>query len=264
MLSRLAPEHDGLGDAPRDQLKAIGVQLYTVRDQMQKNVDATLARVSGIGYKEVEFAGYFNRTPAEIAARLKSTGLRAPAAHISLNEIRNTWSQTLDMASTVGHEYLVCAWIDDKERTTDGFKRVADDFNRAAEQARAHKIAFAYHNHDFEFKALGGVLPYDMLLAACDPKLVQMELDLYWINKAGHDPLMYFARHPGRFPLVHVKDMKRDGSMTDVGAGALPFGKYFAAAKQGGIKHFFVERDNPTDSLASIEQSYRALRALTF
>jgi sugar phosphate isomerase/epimerase len=264
LLPRLAPERLGLSETGRDKLKTIGVQLYSVRDQMEKSVDTTLARVAGIGYREVEFAGYFNRTPAEIAARLKSTGLRAPSAHISLNEIRNKWPQTLDDASLIGHEYLVCAWIDVKERTTDGFKRVADEFNRAAEQARAHKIRFAYHNHDFEFKPLDGARPYDVLLGACDPKLVQMELDLYWINKAGFDPLVYFAKQPGRFPLVHVKDMNADGSMADVGAGKLPFGIYFSHAKQAGIKHFFVERDDPSDSFASIAKSYHALMALTF
>lgn len=248
----------------KDRVEKVGVQLYTVREHMKTSVDTTLARLAGIGYKEVEFAGYFDKTPAQISSLLKTTGLRAPSAHISLNEIRNTWSRTLDVASEIGHEYLVCAYVDAKERTIDSYNRIADDFNRAAEQAKAHRIAFAYHNHDFEFDTLGNVMPYDLLLSKCDAKLVLMELDLFWINKAGRDPLVYFAKYPGRFPLVHVKDMKADGTMVEVGAGKIPFAGYFAHAKQAGIKHYFVEHDNPVDAFASVEHSYKHLKALTF
>ena len=246
------------------RLRKIGVQLYTVRDQMKQSVDVTLARVAGIGYQEVEFAGYFDKSPKQIAAQLKTTGLRAPSAHISLDDIRNRWPQALDIASEIGHEYLVCAYIDAKERTLDGYNRIADEFNRAATQAKAHRIAFAYHNHDFEFTSLGDVLPYDLLLTKCDATLVQMEMDLFWINKAGRDPLAYFAKYPGRFPLVHVKDMMADGTMTDVGAGKIPFATYFARTQQAGIRHYFVEHDNPGDAFASIERSVKYLKALTF
>ncbi|MEP7344654.1 MAG: sugar phosphate isomerase/epimerase [Gemmatimonadaceae bacterium] len=245
-------------------LEAIGVQLYTVRDEMKKNVDATLARVAQIGYREVEFAGYFDKTPSQIVALLKSTGLRAPSSHISLNDIRSRWPQVLDIAAEIGHGYLVCAYIEEKDRTLDSYNRIVEDFNRAGEQAKAHKITFAYHNHDFEFKSLGDTLPYDLLLSKCDAKLVKMELDLYWINKAGHDPLVYFAKYPGRFPLVHLKDMKADGAMASVGEGRIPFATYFAQAKKAGIKHYFVEHDNPGDAFASIERSFRYLKALKF
>jgi len=250
--------------ATAERLKRIGVQLYTLRDQMQKSVDATLARVASIGYQEVEFAGYFDKSAAQIAALLKSTGLRAPSAHISLDLIRTRWQETLDIAGTIGHEFLVCAYIDAKDRTLDSYNRIVDDLNRAAERAKAHQIGFAYHNHDFEFNAIGDVLPYDLLLTKCDAHLVLMEMDLYWINKAGRDPLAYFAKYPGRFPLVHVKDMTRAGAMADAGAGKIPFGKYFAQAKQGGIKHFFVERDDPGDSFASIENSLKYLKTLDY
>ena len=263
-LPALLSEGSLFANGEKGQLKQIGIQLYTVRDQMKSGVDATLARIAGIGYKEVEFAGYFDKTPAQIAAQLKATGLRAPSSHISLDVIRNQWPQTLDAAAEVGHEYLVCAYIDAKERTLDSYNRIADEFNKAAEQAKAHKINFAYHNHDFEFTSLGDVLPYDLLLKKCDARLVLMEMDLFWINKAGHDPLAYFAKHPGRFHLVHVKDMTADGSMVAVGAGKIPFASYFAKAPQAGIKHYFVEHDNPGDAFASAEQSFKYLKALTF
>lgn len=249
------------------RLTTIGIQLYTVRGEMQKSVDSTLERIAAIGYREVEFAGYFGKAPAVIAERLKATGLRAPSAHISLDDIRNRWPQVLDAASTMGHSFLVCAFIDPRERTPDGFKRAADDFNTAGAAAARHQIGFAYHNHEFEFQPISSTdrrLVYDVLLETCDPTLVKMELDLYWMNHGKHDPLLYFGRYPGRFPLVHVKDMNVDGSIADVGAGTLPFARYFAREGQAGIQHYFVERDDPIDAFQSAEASYRYLNRLTY
>ncbi|MFN8573688.1 MAG: sugar phosphate isomerase/epimerase [Gemmatimonadaceae bacterium] len=249
-------------------LSRIGLQLYTVRDAMQKDVNGTLARVAKVGYKEVEFAGYFGKKPSEISALLTETGLRAPSAHISLDDIRGRWSETLDAASAIGHDYLVCAYIGENERNPENYKKIAQEFNKAAEQARTHKIAFAYHNHDFEFVPMGEgkerVLVYDYLLRTCEPKLVRMELDLFWINKAKQDAFKYFARYPGRFQLVHVKDMGADGKFADVGTGNLPFKRYFAKARQAGIRHYFVEHDQPGDAFASIERSYQYLSKLEF
>ncbi len=248
---------------PPSAVSRCGVQLYTVRSEMEKSVDATLARVAGIGYKEVEFAGYFGKTPAEIAARLKSTGLTAPSAHIGLAEIRGKWSETLDIASAIGHRYLVCAYLTaDQRGNAETYRRLAAEFNVAAQAAKAHGITFAYHNHDFEFQPLAGTNGYDVLLAETDKGLVHFEMDLFWITKAGKNPTDFFAAYPGRFPLVHVKDMKIDGSMTEVGSGTIPFATIFAKAKQAGIKHYYVEHDQPKDAFASITSSYKALSVL--
>ena len=122
---------------------------------------------------------------------------------------------------TIGHKYLVCAWINDEDRSLDGYRKVGEEFTRAAETARKAGIEFAYHNHSYEFVPLSGQLPYDILLAASDPALVKFEMDLFWITKGGGDPLAYFAKYPGRFPLVHVKDMTADGRMVDVGRGRI-------------------------------------------
>ncbi len=243
-------------------VKPVGVQLYTVRDQMEKDVEATLAKVASIGYKEVEFAGYFNRTPAQIARTLKTNGLTSPSVHIPVGEILKAPTAALDAMETIGHKFAVMPWIDPKERTLDNYKRFADQFNAAAALTSKRGIQFCYHNHDFEFERTGGIVPYDMLLERCDPKLVKFEMDLFWMNKAKQDPLVYWAKYPGRFPLVHVKDMTAAGDMTEVGAGVIPFKTYFAKASQAGITHYFVERDNPTDSFASIAASFKALSAL--
>lgn len=248
------------------RIERVGLQLYTVRQEMEKDVEGTIARVAASGYKEVEFAGYFKKTPAEIRAMLDRHGLTSPSAHISSGE-PDAWKQALDAAHVVGHQYVVVPWIPQEQRTgIDGYKQIAAHFNKAAEQARAAGLQFAYHNHDFEFAAVDGKLPYDVLLAETDPKLVQMEMDLYWIIKGGQEPLAYFARWPGRFPMVHVKDSMGppDNKMADVGAGKIDWKRIFAQQSQAGIKHFFVEHDQPADAFASIKASCDYLKRLEF
>lgn len=260
----------GLGESPGSwigpppvAIARPGIQLYTLRSEMKKSVEATVAKVAQLGFKELEFAGYFKRTPAQIAALLKANGLTAPSAHVDRNAIGKGWPNLLDLAARIGHQWVVVAYIPDADRASaDSYKRLAGEFNTAAAAAKQRGISFAYHNHDFEFAALGNTNGHAVLLKECDPALVQFELDLYWITKARHDVAAYVARHPGRFPLVHVKDMMADGSMTEVGSGTIDFQKIFTAAK-GGIKHFFVENDNPTVPFESVGKSVQALRRLS-
>src|SRR5204863_145165 len=176
-------------------------------------------------------------------------------------------SYMADAAPVIGHRYLVLAWIPAEERhTLDDYKRWAERLNRAGTEAKAAGLQFAYHNHDFEFAPLEGKLPYDVLLAETDPKLVQLEVDLYWITKGGQDPLAYFARWPGRFPMVHVKDSAGppDHRIVEVGAGKIDFKKIFAQSDQAGIKYYFVEHDEPADAFASIRASCEYLKRLEF
>lgn len=264
-----------LGGAPRPwwqqqggtrRLDRIGLQLYTVRREMQQSVDRTLARVAEIGYKEVEFAGYFGKTPREIRALLDANGLTAPSAHSAdLDSIRRRWTQTMDDAQTIGHQYLVCASLPGAERTLAGYYRVADLFNRAGEEALARGMKLGYHNHAFEFETFpDNVAPYDILLTRTDARFVQFQMDLYWMRRGERDPLFYFSTYPNRFYSLHVKDMAANGEMADVGAGRLPFAVYFARAQDVGVRHYFVEHDNPPDPWASITASFRHLRALMY
>jgi sugar phosphate isomerase/epimerase len=247
------------------RLDRIGVQLYTVRSAMEDSVERTLERVAQIGYNEVEFAGYFGRSAQQIRQVLDDTGLTAPAAHTPLEPLETEWAATVDFAAAIGHQYLVVPWIAPENRTSlDDYRRMADRLNRVADRAKAAGLGFGYHNHDFEFEPLEGRVPWDVLLEETDPALVKIELDLYWITKAGGDPVAQFREHPGRFPMVHVKDMAADGSMVDVGAGTIDFPALFALSDQAGIRHDFVEHDNPGDPFASIAASYRYLRALEF
>lgn len=240
-----------------------GIQLYTVRALMAKDVEGTLAALGKMGYKEVEFAGYYNRDPKALRGTLDGAGLTAPSAHIPLDALRTSLGPTLDAAAVVGHQFIVCPFLMPNERTDESFKRLTDDLNRIGGEVKARGMQLAYHNHDFEFKPMAdGKLPYDAMLAGTDPSLVKMEVDLYWMTFAGKDPLAYLAANPGRFPLCHVKDLSRTGGtphMADVGQGQIDFKQIFA---KGQFQHYFVERDDAPDPLANARTSVAALRKL--
>jgi sugar phosphate isomerase/epimerase len=248
--------------APRRALTRIGLQLYTVRGEMGRDFAGTLARVAAIGYTEVEFAGYFGRSPTEVRELLTHHGLTSPSTHIPFAAIRKEWGKTLADASAIGHQWVTIPWIPEEERRTlDGWKRVAHAFNDAATEARAAGLRFAYHNHDYELKPIGDVVPLDLLLSETDPALVDFEMDLYWLVKAGRDPLDYFARFPKRFPLVHVKDSAGppEHRMVNVGRGTIDFRRIIGRSGQAGIEHYFVEHDQPTDPMESARESYQYL-----
>ncbi|HET9383542.1 MAG TPA: sugar phosphate isomerase/epimerase [Gemmatimonadales bacterium] len=249
------------------KIDKIGVQLYTVRDQMKADFEGTLARIAQIGYKEVEFAGYYDRSPADVRAILERNGLTAPATHM-MSDNTEGWKKAIDLAKSVGHNYLVAPWIpEEKRKTLDDWKRIGDEFNRVGQMAKDAGIQFAYHNHDFEFQPrIEGRIPFDVLLENTDAKLVQLEVDLYWITKGGQDPLAYFQRWPGRVPLVHVKDSMGgpEHKMVDVGQGKIEWKRIFAKREQAGIKHFFVEHDQPPQPFDGIAMSYTYLKNLEF
>ncbi len=248
------------------RIAKLGVQLYTVRGLMHESVEKTLVDVAAAGYREVEFAGYFQRTPKQVRAALKAAGLEAPSTHVGIEQVRNELPRLLDDAKVMGHRYIVVPWLDQRDRTPDGYRALADDLNRAGEAADRVGIRIGYHNHDFEFTLLNGERPFDLLLQRTAKDLVSFELDLFWITKAGGDPLAYFRGHPGRFALVHVKDMTAapEQAMVDVGAGSIDWKAIFARRGEAGIRHFFVEHDGPADALASIRASAAYLRALRF
>lgn len=255
----------GLLAAPPGRLGHIGVQLYTVRTLLARDFEGTLAQLARIGYREVEFAGYYDRSPGELRKTLDRLKLAAPAAHIPFEALRDEPNRAFDAAEQLGHRYLVVGWLnkDDRE-TTRSLVRTAAAFNRIGERARRRGLRFAYHNHDFEFTRIDGRVAYDVLLDDTDPALVAFEMDLFWVAKGGADALAYFERYPGRFPLVHVKDMAAGQRMVDVGQGHIDWRRIFGRRKQAGIRHFFVEHDEPADPIASVRASYQYLRALKF
>ena len=260
--------YDGGALAAGRKLSRIGMQLYTVRRELEKGFEGTLRQVAALGYREVEFAGYFGRKPGEIKTLLKRLKLDAPAAHVPLAELRGDLRPMLDAAQTVGHRYLLVAYLRDVERRTlDDYRRHADLFNEAGVRLRKAGLRFAYHNHDFEFEPTGGHIPYDLLLERTDPRLVKMEMDLYWTVKGGASPLKYFEKYPGRFHLLHVKDMDSTPRrhFTEVGRGVIDFKTIFAGAGRAGVRHYFVEQDQtPGSPFDSLKLSMDYLRKLEF
>jgi sugar phosphate isomerase/epimerase len=256
------------GEAAAKKLGSIGVQLYTVRDEMAKDFEGSLEKVAAVGYKEVEFAGYYNKSPKDVRAALDRNGLAAPSAHMPLADIQTKLDQTIETVKAVGHQFLICPYLEDKDRRTlDDYKRHAETFNRAGEACRKAGIQFGYHNHNFEFEAKDGKLPYDLLLEKTDKNLVKMELDLYWISKAGQDPIAYIDKHKDRFALFHVKEMDKTPmrGITEVGRGVIDFKSIFAKAPRGAIKHYFVEQDTcPGSPFDSIKISFDYLKQLEF
>lgn len=257
-----------------------GLQLYTVRDAMQKDPKGTLARVADIGYKEMEGATYtgtelyYGMKPAEFTKVLNNNGLTIPSSHYLLGSrkmngeypkgtILHDWDRAVEDAAKVGQEFMVCAYLFDTERETiDDYKRIAEHFNKAGEACKKAGIQFCYHNHNFEFQMMEGQIPYQVLLNNTDKDLVKMEMDIYWVIKGNHDPVALFKEHPGRFPLWHVKDMDNTSKhfFTEVGNGIIDFKRVFAHADQAGLKHFFVEQDEcPGSPFDSINQSINYL-----
>jgi len=261
-LPILTPLLGTLEKAP-DRIERIGLQLYTVRDLMQADVGRTLEKVAAIGYREVEFAGYFGESPARIRMLLDAVGLEAPSSHVSLQDLTLDPARIFDAAEVIGHRYLVVPSLDPQDRRSlDDYRRVAAALNRAAEIASTRGLWVGYHNHDFELARIGGVLPYDVLLAQTDPTLVCFEMDFYWMTRGRADPVAYLQRHPGRFHLCHIKDMDRRRKMADVGAGRIDFRKILRHREAAGLRHFYVEHDRPVDPLTSIRASYGFLHKL--
>jgi len=260
-------------EAQAKPIKNVGLQLYTLRGELSKDPDATMKRVAEIGYKEVETFGYtdgkfFGKTPQAFKEQLKSLGLTSPSGHYMPNQLKSGWDKIVDDAATIGQKYMACAYIMPAERTkADDYKGFVDLFNKAAETCKKAGIQFVYHNHDFEFQPLNGQLGYDIILKGTDPKLVKMELDLYWTIIAGKDPVDLFKQNPGRFPLVHMKDIAKTEKkeFAEVGTGSVDFQRILNAAKIGGIQHYFVEQDAVTKGtpLEAIATSFKNMQKLS-
>lgn len=265
--------------AAEHRIERLGLQLYTVRTEMAKDFEGTLAKVAAAGYREVEFAGYFDQDPKKVRSILDRHKLTAPSAHIDFATVETKLDQAIATARTIGHQFLVNPWIDeDMRKQPDIWSRVAATFNKAGETCRKAGIQFAYHNHHFEFVPVNGVKPFDLLLKECDPNLVKIELDLCWITVAREDPVMYFDRYPGRFPLVHVKGLKKipEGqppvpfdiaipNITDVGTNdVIDWKRILAGSSKAGIQHYFVEHDQPASPFDSIRASAGYLQQLRF
>jgi sugar phosphate isomerase/epimerase len=263
----------------------IGLELFTVRSECEQDFPGTLEKVAAIGYKEVELFDFYGRKASEIRRLLGSAGLVAPSSHTlsyilnpqsQLSEVRPRWEKLIEYAAELGVHYLGGS-ISDVSRLNplDDYKRLADLMNAVGEQCKRAGLQFAYHNLNVEFREYDGVIPYDWLLRHTDPQSVQLEIDCYWLTRAGRDPVEYFKKYPGRTPLLHIKDRKPGyapstivdpgpGPFTEVGYGSINWKRILAAASGGGLRHYYVEQDfcdRPV--FESLKMSYNYLKNLT-
>ncbi len=247
----------------------IGLQVYTVRNEIKEDIVATLSKVAEIGYKEIEVYGaidgkFFGLTPAEFGKLLDSLGLEIISGHYgtgranpeSIGTLTNGWDRAVEAMVEVGQKYAALGWLPESERTLDQYKELVDIMIPAAEKCKEAGIQFCHHNHDFEFMEVEGEIPMYYILDNTDPELVKMELDLYWISKVGLDPIEFFKKYEGRIPLWHVKDMDTNQDFTEVGNGTIDFKRIFEHQELAGMKHFFVEQDQSPDPINSVTQSF--------
>ena len=257
----------------------IGLQLYTVRDHLDKDLVGTLQKVADIGYRDVEIGSlnYYGKKPADLRRILSDHGLQALSIHFSDHQWKLSPEKCIAGARECGITYLGMASLDEKDRNSlDAIKRDAEWFDKLGEAATRAGCVFNYHGHNFDYAAVDGVVEYDELIRRTDPKTVNFQLDCFWCVRAGKDPVDYFHRFPGRFPQLHIKDLKPGfppttgghehgpSPFTEVGQGIIDWKRIFVAAKEGGLKHYYVEQDAcDRDSLESARMSYEYLHNLT-
>jgi len=253
--------------------KPVGLEIYTVRDEYAKDPEGTLKKVGAVGYREVEIS---TEIPAEtLKAYLRAANLTAPSTYLAAPEKVEGWKKTLDQAHPYGFRYIVVG--DNPQMDAEAWKRRADLFNECGRLAQRAGMQFCYHAHFHEFAPLGDTCGYEIMLTRCDPKLLKMEMDVFWAIYAGQDPLDYFQKYPGRFPLLHIKDF-RPGFPTSttgfpyesgpnpfapVGEGRIDWVRIFANTRQAGTEHIFVEQDRCDGSpFEAITTSFKYLKNL--
>jgi sugar phosphate isomerase/epimerase len=292
--------------APHVQPLQFGVQLFTLASMAAHDLDATLKLVAEVGYKEVEFFGpyefstpesiafwaplaaqmgisrnaYFGMTPQEVKARLDYYGLTAPSAHVDFPTARERIEAMAEAAQILGHRYIaIPSARSEPLETLDDYRRLAHELNTIGARAHAFGIQFSYHNHGYEQALIDGRIPFEVLLEETDPALVTFELDLFWMIAGGGDPLAFLRTYPGRFALMHIKDMSTQVRfagrgqtpqewmelfplMRDAGAGVLDLEAFVVTGYRSGVQHFFLERDLAAEPFQTLEMSYRALSTI--
>lgn len=250
------------------QKKSGGMTLYTVRNEMGKDPKATLKQVADLGFKFIEAVDYkdgkfYGMAPDEFKSYLKSLGLTPISVHMGSMTLDNADQLVADVKAA-GFKYFIAPVppmgmfkFDPKTRSLtmeDNIEKLTNILNTIARKADAAGLKFLYHNHDFEFKPnKDGIIPIDYMLEHLDAKFVNFQMDLYWVTKAGADPVAYFTKYPGRFKIWHVKDMDKEGRFAPVGQGTIDFARILANKKLSGMKYYIVEQDQTFDGMQPFE-----------
>ena len=259
----------------------IGVQLWSVREDVKKDAKGTLAKLASYGYKEVESGNYqdgkfYGFDAKTFRTMLDDAGLKMTSGHAAVLPtdldskmmISDRWKKAVENAKIVGQNYIINPWMNEPDRkTADSVKHLVDAYNKAAEYAHAQGLKFAYHNHNFEFNEVEGKKIYDYLLDGCDKNLVDFEMDIYWVVFANQNPIDWMEKHPGRFKLVHVKDMAKTEKREsiEVGNGSIDFNKIFEHKKTAGIEYYIVELEAyVTTPMQGVDLCLQNLKKLKF
>ncbi|MCC8410199.1 sugar phosphate isomerase/epimerase [Mucilaginibacter sp. UR6-1] len=257
----------------------VGLQLYSLRDYLPKDVKGVTEKIAKAGYKEVETYGYSKQNgfwgldAKAYGQLLKANGLVSPSGHYGIESYFRDGSdkeinEAIEAAKIIGSTYVILPWMGGELiDTVDKCKAMAQKFNKAGEMVKKAGLKFGYHNHNFEWKPVGDTSFYDVLLKETDVNLVTLELDLYWVYRSNLDPVKMLNENPNRFKLVHVKDADKANKElnTEVGKGLIDYKAIFAAAQKAGVKHFIVEQENFTniDPYVSIGESISYVKTLS-
>ncbi|MAU72221.1 MAG: hypothetical protein CML04_09005 [Pseudozobellia sp.] len=244
-----------------------GVQLYTFRDELAKDAKQTLKTIADLGIKKIESARstkglYYGLSPEGMKKECEALDMKLVSGHVALDD---DFENTMEQAVRSGQEYVICSSLPSKGQTVDNYQRVADAFNKAGESCKKLGLKFGYHNHEYEFESHDGQILYDVLMDNTDPELVYMELDLGWVVVSGFDPMDYFKKYPGRFPLWHLKDMDfKEKESTEFGNGDLNIKKIMESQKASGVKHIFIEQEEYTSTpVESMRHNMKFLKKLS-
>ncbi len=243
----------------------LALQLYSVRDLLPKDYEGTLQQIAALGYREVEAAGFYNHSAAQVKQAMRNAGLHCVSAHYSYADLHRQFDQILAFNKELGVRYIICSYPGHKDPThaehenggpkfsLDDWRWNADQFNRIGDKVNAAGMRFGYHNHTMEFQKQDGVVPYLEMLRLTDPAKVTMEMDCGWVVVGGENPVELLKQYPTRISMLHVKDFKKTGqprSITnpppsaELGQGMIDYRPIFAqAAKSGNIRHAFVEQE---------------------
>jgi sugar phosphate isomerase/epimerase len=240
----------------------VGIQMYTLRDAMTADALGSLKKLSDLGYKNLELANYsegkfYGFSPLDLKKIVSDLGMNILSSHTQVEAAGITIDNAKKMAddhAELGVKYCVQPWVNEVDRNIESYKKMVGDWNEVGKIMKGVGIQFGYHNHNFEFQSIDGIVPYyDIFMKEMDPDLITMEIDLFWVSKAGQDPVEMFKKYPGRFQLFHLKDMHtkqepffdvNKDDVCSVGSGIIDFKTILASKDIAGMKHWFVEDDN--------------------
>lgn len=237
----------------------IGIQLYTVKEAASVDFLGTIRRVAKMGYKGVEFAGFFDTPSIEVKKVMNDLGIYPAGSHVDdLESLQgDKLNRTIEYHLEIGNDFIVFPSLPDEEliSSADDYKRIAEQFNRVGEECNKNGVIFGYHNHAFEFEQFGEKTGFEILCENTDPKLVKMQLDCYWVTYGGYNPIEIIEKYSERIVSMHIKDMKRVEGMkrsVEFGLGELDIAGLMHVGDKFGAKWFIAEQEHfdgdPLDS----------------